>query len=146
MSQENVEIVRAASPPSGTELTDLFADDAGALHRLEVVSPLFHPEVEFEVHGGVGERLRGTGLQQLVESWREWLKPFEAFTTEIEDCIDVGDERVLVLIRDHVQPRGTDSRIESVGCNLVTLRDSKIARIDFYPSREQGLEAAGLRE
>jgi hypothetical protein len=103
MSQENVEIVRAASPPSGTELTDLFADDAGALHRLEVVAPLFHPEVEFEVHGGVGERLRGTGLQQLVESWREWLKPFEAFTTEIEDCIDVGDERVLVLIRDHVQ-------------------------------------------
>jgi hypothetical protein len=44
------------------------------------------------------------------------------------------------------KPRGTDSRIESVGCNLVTLRDSKIARIDFYPSREQGLEAAGLRE
>jgi hypothetical protein len=30
MSQENVEIVKAAQRPSGTELTALFADDAGA--------------------------------------------------------------------------------------------------------------------
>jgi ketosteroid isomerase-like protein len=146
MSQENIEVVKAASPPTGTELTALFADDAGAPKRLEAAAPLFHPEFEFEVHSGVGERLRGKGLDQLAASWREWTQPFEVFRTEIEEFIEVDDNRVLVLIRDHVQPKGAASEIESLGCNLWTLRDGKVVRIDFYPTREQGLEAAGLRQ
>jgi hypothetical protein len=60
MSQENVEIVKALSPPSGTELTELFADDAGAVDRLQSAAPLFHREFEFESHAGV----------------REWMQPF----------------------------------------------------------------------
>jgi ketosteroid isomerase-like protein len=72
------------------------------------------------------------------------MQAFEVWRTEIEGFIDVDDDRVVVLIRDHVRPRGTDSEIESVGCNLWTLRAGKVARIDFYPNRELGLEAAGL--
>ena len=75
------------------------------------------------------------GLDAAVRDWR----------TEIEGFVDVDDERVLVLIRDHVRPRGGGG-IESLGCNLWTLRDGKVARIDFFPTRSQGLEAAGLRE
>jgi ketosteroid isomerase-like protein len=145
MSQENVEIVRAIQPPSGTDLTE-FYELEGATERMEAVAPLFDPGFEFEAHGGVGERLRGRGLQALAEAWREWMQPFEIFRTEVEGFIDVDDDRVLVLIRDHTRPRGTDAEIESIGCNLWTLRDGRIARIDFYPTRSQGLEAAGLRE
>jgi ketosteroid isomerase-like protein len=146
MSQENVEIVRAIQPPSGTDLTALYALDSGIADRIEAVAPLFDPEFEFEVHGGVGERLRGRGLQALTEAWREWMQPFEIFRTEVEGFIDVDDDRVLVLIRDHTRPRGTDAQIESLGCNLWTLRNGRITRIDFYPTRSLGLEAAGLRE
>jgi ketosteroid isomerase-like protein len=145
MSQENMEIVRAIHPPSGTDLAELYALE-GTAERIEAVAPLFDPEFEFEAHGGVGERLRGRGLQALTEAWREWTQPFEIFRTEVEGFIDVDDDRVLVLIRDHTRPRGTDAEIESLGCNLWTLRDGRIARIDFYPTRSQGLEAAGLRE
>jgi hypothetical protein len=144
MSQEDVEIVKALSPRSGTELTELFADEGGALDRLQSAAPLFHREFEFESHAGVGERPQGRGLQQLAESWREWMQPFEVWRTEVEGFIDVDEDRVLVLIRDHVRPRDGDSEIESVGCNLWTLRAGKVARIDFYPNRAEGLEAAGL--
>ncbi len=145
MSQENVEIVRAIQPPSGTELTEVYVLE-GAAERIKAVAPHFDPEFEFEAHGGVGERMRGRGLQALAEAWWEWMQPFEIFRTEVEGFIDVDDDRVLVLIRDHTRPRGTDAEIESVGCNLWTLRNGRITRIDFYPTRSQGLEAAGLRE
>ena len=36
--------------------------------------------------------------------------------------------------------------IEQVGASVWTVRDRKVSRIDFYPNREQALEAAGLRE
>ena len=144
MSQENVEIVKAVAPPSGAELTSLFADDSGAPERLEAIASLFHAEFEFEAHGAPMAATAGSGLQELVEEWRDWIQPFETWRTELEEFVDVDDDRVLVLIRDHVRPRGGDAEIVSLGCNLWTLRDGKVARIDFYPTRSQGLEAAGL--
>ncbi|MEK6328728.1 MAG: hypothetical protein AABM66_14570 [Actinomycetota bacterium] len=66
MSDENVEIVKAVHPPSGTDLTRLFADDSDAPARLDAAAPLYHPEFEFSM-GTLGEfRLSGKGL---LESW-----------------------------------------------------------------------------
>jgi hypothetical protein len=146
MSQENVEIVKAVAPPSGTDLTRFFSDDSGAAERLEAVAPFFRDEFEFEAHGGALATTAGSGLQELFEAWRDWTHAFESWRTEVEDFVDVDDHRVLGLIRDHVRPRGGDAEIESLGCNLWTLRDGKVARIDFYPTRSQGFEAAGLSE
>ena len=146
MSQENVEIVRRLAPPSGSDLTRLFADDAGAADRLAAIRPHFDAAFEFESHATGGNLGRGSGLEELAIAWREWMSPFETWWTEIERFVDVDDERVLVLLRDHVRPREGESEIESLGCNVWTLRDGKVARIDFYPIRSEGLEAAGLSE
>jgi ketosteroid isomerase-like protein len=146
MSQENVEIVKAAQPPSGTELTVLFADDSGAPARLEAATPLFHPEFEFETHGAVANTLRGKGLPELVDAWREWMEAFEVYWTEVEDFLDASDDQVLVILRDHGRLKGSDAEIQQIGASLWTLRERKVVRIDFYPTREQGLEAAGLSE
>jgi ketosteroid isomerase-like protein len=146
MSQENVEIVKAAQPPSGTELTVLFADDAGAPARLEAATPLFHPEFEFETHGAVANTLRGKGLPELVDAWREWMEAFDVYWTEVEDFLDASDDQVLVILRDHGRLKGSDAEIQQIGASLWTLRERKVVRIDFYPTREQGLAAARLRE
>jgi len=145
MSQENVEVVKAAHPPSGAELTRLFAEDSGAPGRLEAIAPLFHAEFGFRAHAA-GEPTTGSGLQELVEAWRDWTQPFETWRTEVERFVALDEDRVLVLIRDHVRPRGGDAEIESLGCSVWRLRDGKVARIDFYPTRSEGLEAAGLTE
>ena len=146
MSRENVEIVKGIAPPSGTDLTRLFADDAGTSDRLAAIRPMFDAAFEFEFHAIGGNLGRGNGLEELAAAWREWMSPFETWWTEIEDFVDVDDNRVLVLLRDHVRPREGESEIESLGCNLWTLRNGKVVRIDFYPVRSEGLKAARLRE
>jgi|SRR5829696_1047065 len=146
MSEENIEVVRTVHPPSGTDLAMLYADGAQATALIEAAAPLFDRSFEFEAHGATAERATGKGLPALIAAWREWLRPFESFRTEVERFVDVDEERVLVLIRDHPRPRGTDAEIESLGCSLWTLRDRKITRIDFYPTRSHGVEAAGLPE
>ena len=148
MSQENVEVVKSVHPPSGTDLTSLFADDSGAPARLEAAAPLYHPEFEFSMGtlGGESVRQGGKGLPELVEAWREWMEPWEVYWTEVEDFIDAGDDRVLVLLRDHGRMRGSDAEVDLIGASLWTLRDRKVSRIDFYADRDQALEAAGLPE
>jgi ketosteroid isomerase-like protein len=147
VSREAVEIVKAVFPPSGTELSRFFADDSGAPARLSAAAPLFHSEFEFTGPTlGVGLRMGGKGLPELAELWREWMEPWEVYWTEVEDFVDAGDDRVLVLLRDHGRLRGTDADVEMIGAAVWTVRDQKIARIDFYPDRDQALEAVGLRE
>jgi ketosteroid isomerase-like protein len=148
MSQENVEIVKAVHTPSGTELTRLFADDAGVPARLQAAAPMFHSEFEFSVPtlGGVGFRMTGKGLPELVEAWREWMEPWEVYWTEVVDFIEAGDDQVVVKLRDHGRLRGTEAEVEQLAASVWTLRDRKVARIDFYPAQDQALEAAGLRE
>jgi ketosteroid isomerase-like protein len=146
MSQENLEIVKAAHPPSGTDLIHVFADDSGAPARLAAAASLFHPEFEFSIPTlGVGFR-DGKGVPELAQMWRDWLEPWEVYWTKVEDFIDAGDNRVLVLLRDRGRLRGNTEEIEQVGASVWTVRDRKVSRIDFYPNREQALEAAGLRE
>ena len=149
MSQENVEIVKSVHPPSGTDLVRWFADDPEVAARLEAAAPLFHEGFEFI--GGVSEespglRLSGTGLAELAERWREWMEPWEVYWTEIEDVIDAGGDRVLVLIRDHGRLRGSDDEVDQVAASVWTLRDGKIARVEFHVSRERALESVSLRD
>jgi hypothetical protein len=148
MSRENVEVVRAAHPPSGTDLTQLFADDAEAPTRLEAAASMFHSEFEFSAPtlGGVAFRVAGKGLLELGEAWREWMEPWEVYWTEVEDFIDAGDDQVVVVLRDHGRLRGSEAEVEQLGATVWTLRDRQVARIDFYPTRDHAFEAVGLRE
>jgi ketosteroid isomerase-like protein len=68
------------------------------------------------------------------------------YRTEVKDFVDAGDDRILVLIRDHGRLRGSDAEVDLVAANVWTVRDGKIARIEFYVNREQALEATGPTE
>jgi ketosteroid isomerase-like protein len=142
MSQENVELVRRLQPPPDTDLVALFGDGAESERLLAAVEPFFHDD--FVTTGGIqiGE---GVGLAGLKQGWADWLEPWESYRTEIEDVIDVGDD-VLVLVRDYGRRAGMSAEISVLGAAVWTVRDSKIARVRFYPSREGALEAVGLRE
>ena len=148
MSQENVEIVKSVHPPSGTDLATLFSTEAEESGGFEALASVVTPD--FEAVGGdlagAGLGARGRGLEGLLEAWREWLRPWETYWTEVEEFIDAGDDRVVVLVRDHGRPRGSRAEIENVGGSVWTLRDGMIARIEFHADRNEALEAAGLSE
>ena len=60
--------------------------------------------------------------------------------------MDAGNDRVVVLVRDHGRLRGSNSEVENVGASVWTLREGKIARIEFHTNRAQALKAVGLEE
>ena len=149
MSQTNVELVRSVHPPTGTELTSLFREDAAGRSGLKLLAGLLTED--FEAVGGdhfgdLGLTSDGLGLDGLVAVWREWLSPWDTYRTEVEDFLEAGEDRVVVLVRDLGRLRGSDSEVELLSASVWTLREGKIARIAFHASRASALKAAGLED
>jgi len=71
----------------------------------------------------------------------DWLAPWSSYRTEIEDCIDAGEGRVVVLTRDYACPLGAEAEVDFIGGPVWTVRDGKVARIEFYWNRAEGLAA-----
>ena len=135
MSQENVEVVRAACAPWAR----------GDFSSVEWA----HPEIEYVVADGPTTG-RWTGLAGLEEGWRSWLSAWEDYRVEAEDYIEIDDERVLVSLRT-AGGRGRTSGLEmeqlqTKGVNLFHVRGGKVTRIVVYFDRSAALEAAGLSE
>ena len=84
------------------------------------------------------------GPEGLRAAWLDWLEPWESYRAGVEDLIDAGAGRVVVLTCDHACPKGLSAEVEFLGAPIWTVRDGKIARIEFYFNRAEGLAAAGL--
>ena len=132
MSEENVEIVRRMY-------------DAYAGGDFETAMAYLDPEIEMDLtlrpdgkvfHGHAG----------VTEAVRTWLGAWEGWRLEVEEIIDLGGERVLVLARESGRGKGSGMEIEHPHIGIVTVRDSKIVHMVGYVERGQALEAAGLSE
>ena len=132
MSQENVEVVKAAY---------------ACLNRgdFDAGLALMHPEAEWVEDPLVpgAKTRRGLGeIRRYVESMpRFW----ESLRVEPERFVDRGDE-VLVLGRLTAHTRRGGPEIERTFDQMVTLRDGKIISIRWFSARQEALEAAGLSE
>ena len=136
MSQENVEIVRR-----------IF--EAVARRDAESTLALYDPEVEIDnVSGfltGMAQRLY-SGHDGLRAFNRELREAFEDVETNCEELIDAG-ERVVSASQYRARGRGSGIEIDGpVQFGVWTIREGKIARVAWFDSREDALEAAGLRE
>jgi ketosteroid isomerase-like protein len=142
-----VELVRQLLEPfQDADIAALFRDEAAWAATLPVASAFYAPDFECTfVRADVG-RATYSGLDGLRAAWLDWLAPWVSYRTEIEDFIDASDGRVVVLARDYAYPKGVGAEVSFVGAPVWTVRDGKVARIDFYWDRAEGLAAAGLSE
>jgi len=147
MTQENVEIVRRlVGLFEQGDIVPLFRDDAISASMTAASAPFFTSDFECVfVRDDVG-RAAYSGLDGLRAAWLDWLLPWESYRTEIEDVIDAHEGRVLVLTRDYARPKGADAEANFKGAPVWTVREGKVARIEFYWNRDEGLAAAGLAE
>jgi ketosteroid isomerase-like protein len=133
MSQENVEIA-----VSYFEATDL-AEAIGAL--AEDVTLVFHGEAR--PLSGAGTV---SGRKAAVNWLTDWFSRFDPdYRMEVEESRDWGD-RVLVVTNHRAKGRASGAPISEQTTQVMTLRDGKIIRQDFFSSLDEALEAAGLRE
>jgi ketosteroid isomerase-like protein len=90
------------------------------------------------------------GIYRGHAGWREWLAHFgeawESFAVEAEEYIDAGDDKVVELLRLTAQGKGSGVAVERQDGIVWTLRDGKVVRLDYYGSRAEALQAAGLEE
>jgi ketosteroid isomerase-like protein len=141
VSEENVAIVEGLQPDRDVDLARLFRDDAAWMQAAALGR--FRSDVQCVVHVIDKEAITYTGLDGFRAAWLDWLKPWVAYRSEIEEAIDCGD-RVLLLVRDFGRKEGTEVEVRSNYASIWTVHDGKIARAEFYPDRMEARKAVGL--
>jgi len=145
MSEENVQLVLSLQPAQDVDIARMFRDDAIVEAVATTSVPMLHSDFEAVVVGALGGETTYRGFDGLRELWLDWLSPWEAYRTELEEARDLGD-RVLLLVHDFGRREGSSQEVVLNGAALWTLRDGKIARVEFHSDRTTALEAAGLEE
>ena len=133
MSQENVEIVRAAyrafNSGDAERLLGLVASD------IEIqASGLMLDQGTYEGHEGVvayGENLR--------EVWGDSLH------IHVEDFIEEGDN-VVVMARTSARGKSSGAEVDIPLAHVWTIRDGRVASMHAFTHRTDALRAAGLEE
>jgi hypothetical protein len=101
----------------------------------------------------VGRRSRSIGPQRGVyrgsAGVEEWIaaisEAFESFELLPLEYVDAGD-RIVVPTRVKGRGRGSGVVVEAEGATLWELGRGKVVRLTLYGTRQEALEAAGLRE
>jgi|SRR5215204_7630163 len=132
MSQENVEIVKAAIDAANREDWDAF---------LQVAAP------GFELDMSRSRSFRGAAVYGLDQAQRflvEFAEDWESVRIDAHEFIEAGD---LVVVPYTVHARGRDGiEVVSRPTYVWTIRDGAIERVSMYQERQDALEAVGLAE
>jgi len=133
MSQENVE-----AAVRYFEATDL-AEAIGAL--AEDVTFVFHGKMR-----SVAGAETVSGRKAAIDWLTDWFRRFDPdYRMEIKESRD-WDDRVLVVTDHRASGRASGAPISMQTTEVLTMRDGKIIRQDFFTSRDEALKAAGLSE
>jgi ketosteroid isomerase-like protein len=146
MSQENVEIVKALIPPAGADYKDVFGDDAVWVAAKALFEPHFASDFEGAFIAWGQPQTEFRGLEGLREAFLDWLAPWTTYYDEIEEVFAAGDDRVVVLGREHGYRLDTGAEVTAESAGVYFLRDRKITRVEYYANRAEALEAVGLAE
>jgi ketosteroid isomerase-like protein len=136
MSQENVEVVRRIY-------------ESSARHDAETVLSLYDPDLEIEsIRVPLTQLIGGDtirGHEGMRVFFRERAEAWEEIEDECEELIDAGHEVISVVT---VRGRGRTSGVvvETRMAGVWTIRDGKVVRVVWLPTRDEALEAVGLRE
>jgi ketosteroid isomerase-like protein len=131
MSQENVEIVRAAVDAYNRGDFDAAMKDAA-------------PDFEFDFSRAVGPLHGVFRLDQMRRVWDEVREPWESVRIELDELIDAGEQ--VVATRTGFM-RGRDGiEVQARITEVWTIRDRAIVRVCLYQEKREALEAAGLSE
>ena len=136
MSRENVEVVQRVY-------------EAVARRDTASVLSFYDPGVEWDTSRSPTGTLMGPrvfrGHEGLRQVFREWHEAWENLEGNVEELIDAGDHVIAV---GTARGRGRASGVEvGFGIALVwTLREGKVTRVVWFPTRDEALDAVGLGE
>jgi ketosteroid isomerase-like protein len=138
MSEENVEIVRRI-----WELYDegtLAAVEATFDQGLVAIDSTFTPAKEMPSASSY------EGREGFMEFIRGWAAEFSDWTVRVEQIIDAGGDRVVVVLQQYGLGRTSGVPVDTRFATLYTLSKGQVIDRRDYTRPSDALEAAGLSE
>jgi hypothetical protein len=129
MSQENVEVVRRLY-------------EAYAAHDFQTALDLIAPDIEWDLSMRPDGKVY-RGREGAIEAVRTWTGTWEAFSFELEELIDAGDQ-VVVIDRQSGRGKGSGMPLEESFAVVYTVEAGKVTRAVWFTNREDALAASGL--
>jgi ketosteroid isomerase-like protein len=86
------------------------------------------------------------GREEVDRTIRHYIGAFEDYDYEAQRLTDLGSGAVLVTLTEGGRGKSSGVPVRQSLAALYTVIDGKIARVTFFASEEQALEAAGLSE
>jgi ketosteroid isomerase-like protein len=145
VSETNVEKVLRVIPAPDVDIIPLVRDDNKWAAWAEAIAPSYHADCEVRFPTLPGNAGTYVGLDGLRAVWLDWTAPWTTYRAEVVEAIDCGD-RVLLVAPTFGRLPGSTHEVKIDGANVWTVRDDKIARVEFYLTRAEALKAVGLSE
>jgi ketosteroid isomerase-like protein len=83
------------------------------------------------------------GRDALRRFFSEFLATWESWNPRLETLRDVGDDRVLAVIRQSFRGRGSGVDVEMHWAQICTLRSGMVVHVDNFTDPAEALEAVG---
>ena len=135
MSQENIEIVRDAVVAYNRGDLDAFLDEYWA------------DDIDYRaVEGAPDDHGPIHGKAEMRAYFQDWIDTFDDMKVEPLEVIDPGGDQLIAVLRNSGRAKLSGVETNLTYAALYTIRDGKIVRGREYWTKEQALEAAGLRD
>jgi ketosteroid isomerase-like protein len=135
MSQENVESVREALVAYNRGDLDAFLDE------------YWTDDIDYRaVEGAPDDHGPIHGKAEMRAYLQDWFDTFDDLKVEPLEVIDAGQDQAVAVVRFGGRAKLSGVEVDLTFAALYTVRDGKVARGREYWTKEQALEAAGLRE
>ncbi len=129
MSRENVEVVR-----------DFFGDTSRFFDVLD-------EEVELDIRPMTpGYQGIIHGKEALIEFWRDYSDTWDELVFVPIEFREAGEDQVVVIHDQRGRGKGSGTPFELRSGTIFTLRAGSVVKMKFFPTGEDALKAAGLRE
>ena len=113
---------------------------------VEAALPYLHPEIQWVAPPEWLEDRLYKGHDGIRRLSAYWTQIFDEYTLVPQRVMDMGEERVVILLQQEGRISGSGDRVEQPLGYLIETRDGLVTRVEIYFSWEATLEAAGLSD
>ena len=128
-------------PKQNLEIVQAFLDRYNRGDLSEAFE-LFHEDIVSGGYEGSTEK----GSEAAEQAFLGWREDWEWFKSFLEEFIDAGEDRAVVVCRNVGKGRRSGVEVEMVAGEVWGFQDGKIASLFVYRDRKEALGAVGLSE